>query len=211
MKLLLKILALGILSLVAVGHHAVNAQGFGGFNIPNMARGTVTAIDTTGNTVTVMGRGDDATATTYKITSTTKYTKQTTTTLAAITVGNFVTVRASDDIPAGATTVEAAQIIVVPALPAAPPGGANSPFAARFLDGTVLTISPAITIKAADGTTVTITTTDDTRYSQTVPALVTDIAVGNNVMVDLLPSDNTVATAVHIVPARRRPAAPPAN
>jgi len=209
MKLLLKALTLAALTFVLAGHFSANAQGGGGFGggapNPNLVTGTVTAIDTTANTITVENRRTQE-DTTVALTSSTKYTKQTVATVAAVTVGSLVTVRAADEIAAGATTVAAAQIGVVLELPKPNPNApANPQYGNRSISGTVLTITPALTIKTADGTTVTITTDDTTRYSQTVPAALTDVAVGNNVMIDTTTNGTTVtATAVHIVPARRR-------
>lgn len=201
MKLVLKVLFIAALTFIVSGQFAARAQGPGGYNDPNRLYGTVTAIDTTANTLTVHDRRAD-TDTTVSLTTDTKYTKQTVVPITTLAVGSFVNASGREDIPAGATSVDASRIEILTALPTD-----NRPNT-RGVVGTVLTTTPTLTAKAADGTTWTINTTDETQVSQTDPAVVTDVVVGSNVQVETKAVGNTVtADTVRIVPARRpRPA-----
>jgi hypothetical protein len=191
---------------VITGQYAVHAQGPGGGfgDGPNSLHGTVTAVDTTANTITIQGRGQDATSTTVSVNSTTKYTKQSNVPLTTIAVGNILVVMSRDTIDSAATSVDAFRIQIVDALPK-PGDNPNSNFADHIVAGTVLTASPSLTIKNAAGATITVTTSDDTQVSQTVDTTLAAVAVGNNVRVETSTSGSTVtAVAVHIVPARVR-------
>jgi hypothetical protein len=208
MKLLLKALALAVLTFMVGGQYAAQAQG--GPLIPaNRVYGSVTAVDTTANTITVQGRGQDATATTVKVTSDTKYTKPVTVALTTINVGDPISVRTATAPAATDTSIAAESVIVLDALPApgAPGGfGNRGGRGGATTTGTVVTTTPTLTIKTTAGTTLTVTTTDTTTVSAIKPATLADIAVGNNVSI-VTKTDtagNVTATTVAVQPARQR-------
>ncbi len=207
MKLLLKVLTLAVFTLLLTSQFAAHAQGPGGGGFgggPNRLNGTVTAIDTTANTITVQPRGQDATPTTVSINSTTKYTKVTTVPLTSLAVGNIISAGGRQPIDPAATTVDASRIQILDTLPKAP-ATPNPNYQPRNVSGTILTTTPSLTIKTDAGTTITVNTTDTTQVSKTIPAAVTDVAVGNNVNIETKTDGTTVtAVAVHVVPARMR-------
>ena len=155
MKLVLKALTLAVFTFLLAGQFGAQAQGGGGF-MANRVMGAVTTVDTTGNTITVQGRGQNATATTVKVNSDTKYTHPVPAAITDIAVGSPITVRSATPPQPGDTTADATSITVLDALPPAPPAGAPAGgFGGRGgrggTTGTVVTLTPSLTIKTAAG------------------------------------------------------------
>jgi hypothetical protein len=69
-----------------------------------------------------------------------------------------------------------------------------------------VTLTPALTIKTADGNTVTVTTTDTTSVSATQPATLADVATGTNVFITTGTDSNAtlLAKIVAVTPAFER-------
>jgi hypothetical protein len=221
MTLNLRAAAIAGFSLFIVAQMPVNAQAPAPPPAPatpvpapaNDVNGVVSAVDTTANTITVHDRRTDADVL-VTVTGDTKFSKQANVGLAGLAAGTIVSVRSDADIAAGSTSVDGNRIAVLPKLP--PMANEQNP---RLLIGTVATTTPSLTVTTATGTIVTINTTPDTEVMATQPAALTDITVGERVMV-AGKNDGTTLTAreVRIAPARVRrerpagaPAPPPAN
>jgi hypothetical protein len=222
MKRILKALSLAIFTFIIAGQFTANAQGgfggggFGGGGFGGGApavTGAVSAVDTTANTITVQGRGQDATPTTVKINGDTKFTKVVTVALSTLKVGDIIQAGSAQAYQQGDTSIDATRITVLAALPPARPAGGAGGGAAggarrggRGLAGTIATTTPSLTIKTAAGDTITVNTTDTTTVSATQPATIADIATGTNVSITTATDTNATlfAKIVAVVPAFQR-------
>ena len=163
----------------------------------NHAGGQVTAVN--GGAITVMGRRN-AGPVTFTLAPNAKVHRVVFGTASDLAVGNLVVVggKISDD----GKSVDARDIAVVAALP---PGSGKQGGHPRYIAGTIATITPALTVTAADNTVVTVTGSAQTRVEQITAGSAGDITPGTFVNARLSGPDTAlVASEVSVSPARPR-------
>jgi hypothetical protein len=141
--------------------------------------GAVTAVDTTANTITVLDKKTSATSV-ISVVPSTKYFQSKSVGLAGLTTGDVIRAHAQADIVAGSTTVASDRIEIVSPLAVAAKK-ANAKAAKKSVEGTVVTVTPTLTISTDDGSSITITTDSKTRVLEAKPAVFTDVKVGSHV------------------------------
>ena len=169
-------------------------------------QGKVTAVDTAKRTVTVSGRRDPVAVTVTLAPDATIYVQQPAT-LADLKTGDKVTVYGKD-IAAGATTVPATRLLVLPAADAKAgkkKAGAQAGYHKNSVDGAVASTTPALTITTPSGVTVTVQTTPATTVARTVTGALSDITVGTTVQVRTNGDEAApTATEVRVTPAKAK-------
>ncbi|MCW3061361.1 MAG: hypothetical protein JWQ02_3182 [Capsulimonas sp.] len=183
--------------------------------------GQVSAVDAAAKTITVTSRNfrdpqAEPTTTTFKVTDATKYTVEATKTLDSLKVGDNIRVGGRPD---DSGNVEARSITVVPAGQGGPgagrPGGAGGPGAGApggaggpggrggrrgGTMGVIATLKPALTITTADGKTITVTTTADTRITGPAAGSWSDVKTDSFVSAEVTgDAGSQVATTVRVM------------
>ena len=176
----------------------------------NRVFGQVSAVDATAKTITVTSRNFQdpqaaPTTTTIKVNDDTKYVVDAVKTLDSLKVGDNIRVGGRPD---DSGNVEARMITIVPAgAPAGGgagrPGGAGGPGGRgggrRGTVGVIATLKPALTITTADGKTITVTTTADTRITGPEPGSWSDVKTDSFINADVTgDAGSQVATNVHV-------------
>ena len=155
----------------------------------NRLMGSVTAVDPTTNSVTVTDR--QGTATTITVPSTAKIFVGTPSSVSALTTGQYIQVRGT--VTQSPASVDARQITILASAPTGGKGGLTQ----RGASGAITATSP-LAISAPDGTSIAVTTTDDTRVISQAAGAFSDIAVGNYLQARL--SDPKTAEEVTVGP-----------
>jgi hypothetical protein len=163
-------------------------------------QGQVTAVDLTKRTVTVTERRGGTIAT-VTLSPDAKVVMTHPASISDIKTGDVVEVYASS-LTSGATTVTADRIVIV--LPGVPHGkpGPNAGYHPRYVQGTVATTGPALTMTTPGGVTVTVTPAAGAPVTKLVEGSLTDIAVGTNIQARTKgDAASPTATEVRIMPA----------
>jgi hypothetical protein len=163
--------------------------------------GAVTAVNASTDGLTVFDKKTN-TSVEVSVSSATIFTKRKNVGVSALASGDRIEVRSKVDLVPGLTTVDASQILLES--PLAEPKKHEG---AKSIEGTVISVSPVLTITTADGTSITVNTEPKTRVYQFEAATFTDIAVGDRVEVVGTPSvAGFVAKSVAIEPSKHKSA-----
>lgn len=166
-------------------------------------QGKVSAMDAAKRTLTVTTRRDPA-GTTVTLAPDAKVYTQQPATMADLKTGDKVTAFGKD-ITAGATTLDATRLLILPATGAGagkkkPAGQAG--YRKNSVDGAVASTAPSLTITTPGGVTVTVKTTAGTKVARTAAGALGDITVGTTVQVRMGGSETApTATEVRVMPA----------
>lgn len=167
-------------------------------NNATRVNGRVTKVDPASNSVTIQPRRGQ-TPTTFTVAPGARITVVTPLKVSDLASGNIIRVYAQADIDTAATTVEAQRITVLQKLAKNGKGRLHP----RWIEGTVATITPNLTLTTADGKTVTVTTTDRTRVESETKGSFADIQADKTQVQARLTGNNT-ANEVRVSPARQR-------
>jgi hypothetical protein len=159
--------------------------------------GTVTAINTSANTITIHNRKSD-TDMVATISSDTKYMLAKNIGLTGLNVGDKISAEGKGDLVAGSTSVNANRINVLS--PLSEPKKHES---TRSVQGTITALTPVLTISTDDGSSMTVVADATTRVMAMQTASLADVAVGQHVQaVGKLKNGVYVASEIHVMPAR---------